>query len=106
MGYSRRDDPRYTLRTANVEKIVAPWDRKAIRDLRESFGVSQALFASLIGTNVKTVQAWERGQPPSMIAARMLDIIRRHPELISRQIEDASRRYATARSARLKPGSG
>ena len=47
-----------------------------VKRLREELQVSQAIFASLIGVSVKTVQAWEQGKnPPQQVASRFMDEI-------------------------------
>jgi DNA-binding transcriptional regulator YiaG len=63
----------------------------AIRDLRNRLGLSQALFARLLGISQKLVEAWEAGtRTPSAMACRLLDAIARHPSLFLRR----SRRVA------------
>ncbi|HET6251605.1 MAG TPA: helix-turn-helix domain-containing protein [Tepidisphaeraceae bacterium] len=53
---------------------------KQIRALRESLGVSQAVFAHLLGTSIVLVKSWERGvREPSLMARRLLDTIKADP---------------------------
>jgi len=48
-----------------------------IRAIRESFGVSQSVFAALMNVSVSTVQKWEQGQKaPSAPAYKLLDIVK------------------------------
>jgi DNA-binding transcriptional regulator YiaG len=52
----------------------------AVRKLRTSLGMSQAVFAELIGVSGILVQSWERGvRDPSPLARRLLDTIKRDP---------------------------
>ncbi len=52
---------------------------KDIARLRETFNVSQGVFAIYLNTSLSTVQQWERGdKKPSGIAARLLQIIHKH----------------------------
>lgn len=53
----------------------------AVRRLRQTLGVSQPLFALLMGVSTVLVQSWEQGQrTPSPMARRLLDEIRRDPQ--------------------------
>ena len=52
----------------------------AIRKLRQALGVSQPVFAQLMGVSTVLVQSWEQGQrAPSRMARRLLDEIQRDP---------------------------
>ncbi|HEY8751889.1 MAG TPA: helix-turn-helix domain-containing protein [Tepidisphaeraceae bacterium] len=52
----------------------------AIRKLRRALGVSQPVFARLMGISTVLVQSWEQGQRiPSQMARRLLDEIAREP---------------------------
>jgi DNA-binding XRE family transcriptional regulator len=52
----------------------------AVRKLRLSLGISQPVFAELIGVSGILVQSWERGvRKPSPLARRLLDTISRDP---------------------------
>jgi putative transcriptional regulator len=51
-----------------------------IRKLRQSLGVSQALFAHLLGVSVILVKSWERNvREPNAMARRLLDTIKADP---------------------------
>ena len=52
----------------------------AVKKLRLSLGMSQPVFAELIGVSGILVQSWERGvREPSPLARRLLDTISRDP---------------------------
>ncbi|HEY1684703.1 MAG TPA: helix-turn-helix domain-containing protein [Tepidisphaeraceae bacterium] len=52
----------------------------AVRRLRNQLGLSQGLFAKLLGVSRKLVEAWETGsRTPSPMACRLLDAISRNP---------------------------
>ncbi|MBQ8134618.1 MAG: helix-turn-helix domain-containing protein [Clostridia bacterium] len=54
-----------------------------IKDIRLSFGMTQAIFAEVLGVSVKTVEAWEAGtNKPIGIARRFLSILQADPELL------------------------
>ena len=49
--------------------------------VRESLGLSQALFAEFLGASASAIRAWERGaKSPTPMARRFLDSIRADPE--------------------------
>src|SRR5580658_952441 len=56
------------------------FDAKAVHALRDRLGLSQGLFAKLLGVSRKLVEAWETGRrTPSLMACRLLDAISRNP---------------------------
>jgi DNA-binding transcriptional regulator YiaG len=72
-------EQRFTVRTLT---IPAPgrYSPQAIRKLRHDLGMSQAVFAELLGVSRIWVQGWERGvRQPSALARRLLDTIRANP---------------------------
>ena len=77
-GGSLRPD-RFTMRT--VELVLAPrdWTPSEVKALREQLRASQSVFARLIGTSTKAVQAWEQGNPMSPMAKRLLECIQKNP---------------------------
>ena len=55
-----------------------PFKPEDIRRIRTANHVSQAVFATILGTGKTTVQQWEQGQKkPSGPAQRLLDLIDR-----------------------------
>lgn len=70
-------------------KVVVPspfkeWDNTSeVARLRKQHGVSQKDFANMLGVSFSTLAKWESGErKPSGASAKLLDIIRRHPELV------------------------
>ena len=62
------------------------FDPRAIHQLRERLGLSQGLFAKLLGVSRKLVEAWEGGtRTPSPMARRLLDAIARKPSIYVRR---------------------
>ncbi|HWP40783.1 MAG TPA: helix-turn-helix domain-containing protein [Tepidisphaeraceae bacterium] len=58
---------------------------RSIRDLRNRLGISQGLFAQLLGVSRKLVEAWEAGtRIPSPMACRLLEAIARKPSFYVR----------------------
>ncbi len=67
--------------------------RRDIKRLRtQTLGVSQAVFARLVGVSTKLVEAWEAGRNvPAGPARRLFEIIERDPQqFIDRYIKGAA----------------
>ena len=61
-------------------------DAKAVHKLRDRLGLSQGLFAKLVGVSRKLIEAWEAGtRVPSPMACRLLDAIARNPSVYVRR---------------------
>jgi putative transcriptional regulator len=70
-----------TTRTVDVIPPPAYSDRD-IRRVRERLGLSQVVFARLLGASASTVRAWERGaREPSEMARRLIGLAERQPEV-------------------------
>ena len=88
------------LRTTTVEIIepAKPWKKEQIAQLRkQTFGVSQPVFAGILSVTTSTIRAWEQGQKsPSGAARRLLEIAATAPELFMRISKEPgySARYA------------
>lgn len=68
-----------TMREFREELIdpVPVFSPEEIRNLREAFGISQAVFAALLNVSVSTIQKWEQGQKdPGALAHKMLKIVK------------------------------
>ena len=69
----------FTVKTIEIPDPNA-YGAKQIRALRETLGVSQAIFAHLLGVSVILVKSWESGaREPSLMARRLLDTIKSDP---------------------------
>lgn len=56
-----------------------------VKQIRQSVSMTQELFAGYLGVSRKTVEAWEAGQNhPNGAASRLLTIIEREPETVSK----------------------
>jgi putative transcriptional regulator len=91
---------RFTVRTV---EIPAPQEFQPgrIRALRDRLGMSQSVFASLIGVSRVLVQSWEQGtREPSLLARRLLAEVDRDPRRWQKMIVPESDELArTRRSA-------
>ena len=64
-------------------KPLPQYDPKKIKKIRNQVGVSQAVFAKILGVSVKTIEAWEAGtRVPLGIALRFLSVIERNPDFV------------------------
>ena len=71
---------RYTVR--HVEAPIPPreYTPADVRETRGKIGVSQALFAGLLGVSAVLVRSWEQGsRVPAAWARRLLDEVNHNP---------------------------
>ncbi len=69
-----------TMREFREDLLTPPptYSPEKIREIRESYGVSQSVFAALLNVSVSTIQKWEQGRKaPSAPAYKLLDIVKR-----------------------------
>jgi putative transcriptional regulator len=72
-------DARFTTRTVTIPE-PGRYSPTAVKRLRSRLGMSQAVFAELLGVSRVWVQSWELGtRQPSPLARRLLDTIHRDP---------------------------
>lgn len=74
-----------TLKTKRVPIPELPEERpsKDIVRIRQKLGVSQAVFARVLGVARDTEISWEQGRrKPSGPALRLLEIVEHHPEYL------------------------
>jgi putative transcriptional regulator len=81
LGGVRVTRARVTVR--NVDVVPPPQYRERdVQRVRSRLGLSQAVFADLLGASASTVRAWERGaREPSDMARRLLEMAERQPEV-------------------------
>lgn len=71
-----------TLRRVEVEEAPR-YGPARIRELRKGLGVSQPVFAGLLGVRPVTVKSWEQGQKePNGSARRLLQVLELHPSAV------------------------
>lgn len=81
---------RFTMRTVELRLEPRNWSPSDIVALRNQLHASQSVFAKLLGTSVKTVQAWEQGHPPPPMARRLLECIEKDREPWERILRNAA----------------
>jgi putative transcriptional regulator len=101
-GQNFSGNGRFTVRTISVQKPGC-YRAPDIRTIRRELGVSQAVFAQLLGVSQVLVRSWERGvRLPSPIACRLLDLVRDHPKMLASLIH---REQALSHGLNRKRGS-
>lgn len=69
-----------TVEYVDVEEIV---NNEFVKKLRKRLGMSQSIFATVLGVTKKTIEKWEQGvNPIKGCAARLLHIINNQPTII------------------------
>jgi DNA-binding transcriptional regulator YiaG len=79
MDEGKTPEDMFTVKTIEVPD-PGIYRAAQVRKLRHDLGVSQAVFAHLVGVSVVLVKSWERGvRQPNLMARRLLDTIRADP---------------------------
>lgn len=80
-------DGKLKLKTTVIEIAPLPvYDAKTVKALRLELGLSQSVFAQVLGVAKKTVEAWEAGRnTPSGAACRFLEVLRKDHNFIQRE---------------------
>lgn len=75
-----------TARTKTISISPLPeYDAHEIKNIRKAMGMTQALFAGVMGVSPKTVEAWESGRnTPNGPAKRILSMLQKDPTLPQR----------------------
>jgi putative transcriptional regulator len=80
LAAGRRPQDVLTTRTYDVTP-PPEFEPAAVKVLRERLGMSQAVFASLLGASVPLVQGWEQGKrTPNPMARRLLGAVAAQPD--------------------------
>lgn len=81
---------KFTVRTVRVIREPGQYTAADVKAARELVGVSQALFAQMLGASPALVRAWECGQrKPAPMARRLLDLVRARPSEWRAMVEAA-----------------
>ena len=80
------------------------FDEPDVRALRESYGLSQAKFAALMGISPGTLRNWEQGRRrPEGSARVLLRVVERHPQAVLDVVTGAPSNQRLERSGRRTP---
>jgi len=72
---------KHTIRSVPSKKFeLPPVTVRGIIEVRDSLGVSQPIFAKILGVSPQSVKAWEQGSksPPGTVR-RLIDEMKRNP---------------------------
>jgi putative transcriptional regulator len=73
-----------TLRTTTLPKPAPVIGPREVKRLRSRLKMSQPVFAAVLNVPTVTAISWEKGRrQPSGAALRLLEIARRHPEVLA-----------------------
>lgn len=87
-----------SLRTTTLMAPPKPFNGRAVKRLRASMRVSQAVFAHFLNVSTKLVQAWEADRrTPEGPALLLLHIAARQPHVIQSVRQPAALKVATDR---------
>lgn len=88
---------RFTMRTVRLELEPREFTSEEVKELRNLFRASQAVFARLIGVKPSTIQSWEQGRsdPPAW-GRRLLELMIKNPAPWKEILEEGARRAAPA----------
>src|SRR5258708_3708174 len=71
------------LRVTELPPPPKPLRPSQIRAIRQSFNVSQAVFARIINVSANAVESWEQGvRHPREATLKLLTIAHKHPEVL------------------------
>ena len=74
---------RGALRITELPPPPKPLSPRQIRAIRQSFNVSQAVFARIINVSANTVESWEQGvRRPREASLKLLTIAHQHHEVL------------------------
>ena len=74
---------RGALRVSELPPPPRPLSPGQIRSIRQSFNVSQAVFARIINVSLNAVESWEQGvRHPREATLKLLTIAHKHPEVL------------------------
>jgi DNA-binding transcriptional regulator YiaG len=80
---------RFNVRTVEVTE-PGEYDAAAVTRTRMKLGLSQAVFARLLGVSTSLAQSWEQGRRlPDRMGRRLLDEINRDPKHWSGMIRES-----------------
>lgn len=92
-----RIEKRFTVRTVELDLEPQPYDAASVKATRSSLGVSQAVFARILGATVECVQSWEQGvRRPHPMACRLLDEVNRNRKYWLQRLRLAAKQRVTA----------
>lgn len=88
VAYSGGKSKNARLHTVSVEPLPK-FDAESVKAVRSGLGMTQVMFASVMGVSTKTVEAWEQGlNMPSGSSCRLLEMFRTDPSAAHRLVRE------------------
>ena len=73
----------------DAKLVTHEFNAPDIRAIRDGLGLTQAIFADVLGVNIRTVQNWEQGhRSPTGPAMALLKIVEKEPEAVFRALHE------------------
>ncbi|MBW3541485.1 MAG: transcriptional regulator [Planctomycetes bacterium] len=83
----------FTCRHFALDLRPTQYTPELVRETRSLLNLSQALFASFLGTSTNAVRAWEQGvNQPNEMACRFMDEIRHDPKRFQARLKKLATR--------------
>lgn len=81
LDYVKGDSTKARSQMITVQPVVE-FDAKSVKEVRSSLGMTQVIFAAVMGVSKKTVEAWEHGtNVPGGSSCRLLEMFRSDPSI-------------------------
>jgi putative transcriptional regulator len=78
-----------TVRKVKLDLRPRSLTGKDVQEIRESFGLSQALFAQYLGVGTRTLQDWEQGvRSPTGAVLRVIEEMTDRPEYWAQRLRE------------------
>jgi putative transcriptional regulator len=92
-------EKRFTVRTVELDLKPKEFDSEAVRVVRMSLSVSQAVFAQLLAVSTDLVASWEQGiRKPSGPACRVLELMEKDKTRWLRVLDQNSKKLDAVQS--------
>lgn len=79
---------KFTMRSVILDLSPSKYDADMVKEVREIFGVSQAVFAQYLGVSLKTLQSWEQGKNRiNGAVCRLMDEIKNDPDYFVKRLK-------------------
>jgi putative transcriptional regulator len=93
----------FTVRRMKLDLQPEAYSPAKVIETRKLLGASQVVFATFIGVNVKTLQAWEQGANPAAgAAARLMDEIRFNPVFFRERLRSLAKPKVMGKGKKAK----
>jgi putative transcriptional regulator len=91
---------RFTCRKIDLDLQPETYTPEKVKDTRKILRASQPIFAKFLGVTARTVRAWEQGtNPPSDMACRFMDEIRRDPDYWFKRLSGVVKQKETSEAS-------